>query len=648
MTTYTNSHAQFDCAIDGVPFFLGPTPEFPYTRQTAEFQRQQIDQSNEPGEQSLTGWWYRSQSSFHLGAGLKFFDPIRGNPTSQFRFYDSAGVDVWTEGEVRLLRKATQYYSMSTWGSMCTWAYNGADGLLVEDSAALKVVSSDGTTGTFNFRGGSAPIFDIDTTGSMWIVSDNDGLWTGSLSEAKKVVTSGTPSTGTKQFSFPGAVDRSRVRWVKERLYLAANESIYELDASPASPPAALPTDYTGTADGRLLYTHPESDWRWMAIEPGPDCIFFAGYSGAAGVVHGNRSSVYAATVEVANIDDIPQVTQPAVVAEMPYGEYITSMASYLGTYLILGTTKGVRVCLIGDNGSLRVGPLTIEQGSEDKVNDVTVWDRFVYATDARVDGYWGVFKIDLSAPIDQTGLRFAYAKDVASTTTSATGNVARVAMLGRSGRCAFMVNGSGLWVEHATDLVTEGWIRTGLIRMDTWTDKVFQYLRSAVDANHAGTVRPYWLTEGGSATALAAATSTSGVSKLDTAGSDGVPRLGLSYKFVLARDSAAVGPRFQGYQVRCLPANVRQRDIRLPLLCYRKERTKGGRTVTRPVWDRIEAVEALERTGQVVAFQDFATGESRFVTVEKVQFVADRPAQNRAEAANPGGMLLVTLRSAD
>ena len=97
MATYTNSHAKFDCAINGTPFFLGPSAEYPLVRESAETQRQQIDQSSEPGEQSLTAWWYRSQSSFHMGAGLKFYDPIRGNQNDQFRFYDSAGVDVFAQ-----------------------------------------------------------------------------------------------------------------------------------------------------------------------------------------------------------------------------------------------------------------------------------------------------------------------------------------------------------------------------------------------------------------------------------------------------------------------------------------------------------------------------------------------------------------------
>jgi len=35
-------------------------------------------------------------------------------------------------------------------------------------------------------------------------------------------------------------------------------------------------------------------------------------------------------------------------------------------------------------------------------------------------------------------------------------------------------------------------------------------------------------------------------------------------------------------------------------------------------------------------------------VTVANVRFVTDRPSQNQAEAGEPGGMLIVTLRTAD
>ena len=638
MATYGNSHAQFDCAIDGVPFFLGPTSEFPLVRQAVESQRQQVDMSREPGEQSLTSWWYRSQSSFHLGAGLRFYDPVRGSAAAQFRFWDSAGVDVWTPGKVRLLRSMGRKYEMESWGSIASYFFNGDHGVLVEHGTDLKRVLSSGSTSTVNYRAGSATIKALDTSGSYYFVADNDGVWRGKLNFS---------GTATKVYSFPGSIDRANVAWAKERLFVAANASLYELVATPGSPPRALPDDYEGEAWGRLLITHPEEDWRWRSIAPGPDCVFFAGYAGDfGGEINGTLSAVYASTIEVANIDDAPQVTQPSVVAELPRGEYVTRMVSYAGVFLILGTTRGVRVCLIGEGGSLRVGPLSVE--SDASVQGLAVWDHFVWAAGADVAGKWGAYRIDLSAPLDDSGLLFAWAKDVASGQNSNSGNASVMAMLGKTGRVCLMVNGSGLWIEDASERVEQGWLQTGVLRMDTWEDKIFQYLRTVFDPDTAGSVQPEWLPESGSLAALSPPEPVSGVSRLDTLGSDLQPRMGLSYRFYLRRDEgdATLGPAMLGYQAKVTPSNVKQRTIRLPLLCYRRERKAGGRTVERPVWDRVLAMEALERVGSVVPYQDFMTGESMDVIVDSVQFTTDRPSQSRADAENPGGMLLVTLKT--
>jgi hypothetical protein len=101
--TYTVTGAAYDLSVNGLPFFIYATDETPYRRQTAEYRKQQVDQSTEPGEQTLTGWWLRSQSSFHNGAGINFYDPSAGETVS-YRFADSKGVDVWTKGQATLLK----------------------------------------------------------------------------------------------------------------------------------------------------------------------------------------------------------------------------------------------------------------------------------------------------------------------------------------------------------------------------------------------------------------------------------------------------------------------------------------------------------------------------------------------------------------
>ena len=88
---WTNNSQNYDIAVGGLPFFMAPTDNNPYQRETAPYRKDQFDSSKEPGEQSLTGWWIRSQSSFHAGTGINFYDPSSGEATT-YRFNDSHGV----------------------------------------------------------------------------------------------------------------------------------------------------------------------------------------------------------------------------------------------------------------------------------------------------------------------------------------------------------------------------------------------------------------------------------------------------------------------------------------------------------------------------------------------------------------------------
>jgi hypothetical protein len=103
---WTNNAEDYDVAFGGIPFFLAPTDVNPYQRETAPYRKEQFDNSREPGEQSLTGWWIRSQSSFHGGAGINFYDPTAGESIG-YRFNDSQGVNPWVKGQVSLLKDTT-------------------------------------------------------------------------------------------------------------------------------------------------------------------------------------------------------------------------------------------------------------------------------------------------------------------------------------------------------------------------------------------------------------------------------------------------------------------------------------------------------------------------------------------------------------
>jgi hypothetical protein len=101
---WQNTDINYDVAIGGLPFIYAINDARPYIRQTAPFRKEQFDNQTEPGEQSLTGWWIRSQSSFHGGTGITYFDPQTSDEFGHYRFADSQGVNVWEDGEATLLK----------------------------------------------------------------------------------------------------------------------------------------------------------------------------------------------------------------------------------------------------------------------------------------------------------------------------------------------------------------------------------------------------------------------------------------------------------------------------------------------------------------------------------------------------------------
>lgn len=136
--SYSATAESYDIAINDMPFFLNVGDEFPHTRETAQYRKQQIDQSNEPGEQSITGWWVRAQSSFHGGTGINFYDPATGE-SIDYRYFDSQGINPWVKGEATLLKDTTNVHdttgalTVNPQQHMRSIKWSGINGVLVHD-----------------------------------------------------------------------------------------------------------------------------------------------------------------------------------------------------------------------------------------------------------------------------------------------------------------------------------------------------------------------------------------------------------------------------------------------------------------------------------------------------------------------------------
>jgi hypothetical protein len=269
-TTYTQTGEAYDIAVAGLPFFLAASDETPYRRVTAQYRKQQIDQTREAGEQTLTGWWLRSQSSFHQGAGIKFFEPIQ-DESLRFQFTEAKGVDVWTKGQATLLNSTVRIVSTSN-NPIITGVRddaNNIDSLVIADGPTLSRIemSNDSATlanYTLATNHGTLPFVSLTSDGSRYFAADTETIHRGAIYGTTNDET--IYSTGTSKVV---------LKYAKQRLIAGIDASLYELDSnisgSSTHATGPLPTG---------IYTSPNPEWTWTALAEGPAAFYAAGYAG--------------------------------------------------------------------------------------------------------------------------------------------------------------------------------------------------------------------------------------------------------------------------------------------------------------------------------------------------------------------------------
>jgi len=617
-STWQNTNESYDVAVGGLPFFYAISDARPYIRQTAPFSKDQSDIGAEPGEQSLTGWWLRSQSSFHNGTGIKFYDPSAGESVSH-RFTDSSNVDVWTKGQVTLLKETANMSGVTSGIYKLISGVSGSTNVVVgyiPGSTTMKSFQADGTVVTTYAPTNLGNILDgaVITDGTRLFAADNDHVYVGPLNAA---------STGWTEYYVTGT--RATLAWVKQRLVGAVTNSVYELTGATGSA-LALPTP---------LYTHPNTSWIWSSISEGGSAIYAAGYAGG-------NSAIYKFVLSSGG--SMPTLTSGIVAAQLPVGEIVYKIESYLG-YLMIGTNKGMRVATISDTtGDLSYGPLIFEDTNG--VRDFAFRDRFVWAA-GTIDGYAGLYRVDLGAEIES--LRFAYAKD--AYLSSATGYATSVDFVGNTDQIAFTTSGSnGIAIQSATVLSATGSITTGKIRFSTLEPKNYKRL-IARGAFTSGNFTLSSLATGatGSDTQYDHITYNSGVDAVEvTTTQPEVAQEFLAYKFTLDRDTTdtTTGPTFKGYQAKATIATPRQRMIKFPVYCFDVETDRFNTVIgySGRAYARMQLLEEIEKSGDVLTWQDLTTGESQQAVIQEVTFTRMTPPDKRFDGF--GGVIDITIRT--
>ena len=209
----------WDVSFGNLKFLFATSDQDPYLRETSEFRRERIDTATNPGEQSLdSGYWVRSQESWHYGAGLRNAEPLEITAAEyRFRYQDSGGVDPWTAGQLTLLNDTERILkdpeSFSLLGT--------TEGVVLYNAAGVTLLDDAGGT-IWQYENPS--IYSLTTDGENFYAGTTDGkvvkgdLETGSASDLHDF------TTGDNAL----AADDVLVRWVKGRIIACVGTAVWE------------------------------------------------------------------------------------------------------------------------------------------------------------------------------------------------------------------------------------------------------------------------------------------------------------------------------------------------------------------------------------------------------------------------------------
>ena len=593
-------------AIGNTPWLSAASDNNRISRITTTYQKERIDQSATAGEQSLSNWWLRSATSWHHGAGERYYD---ADSSDLYRFYESNNIDPWTVGEISLLPATTQLNT-----SAATYPATVSGGTFFIAGGNVKFY--DGTTTTSTSLSTSTTAQILTTDGTYAIVGAADGIY--QVSTALAV---------TKLYNKPSAhtsITVQTIAYVKDRIIAgvmhdSVDMNVYELPRNPSSPPVNM-------VAGDVRYTFANTSLTFNSISELPSSII-VGYT--IGSVSRIQSYTMNATSAVAAIND------PVVIAELPRGETLNQVRVYLNDFVVLATNKGVRIGSVGTDGaSFTYGPLNVTGN----VSDIAFNEEYVYATRSEaISGSTGLWRINLGQAV---GNGYAYASDLVIDSSSPNG----VAFIGTTGR-KLITTSAGVWIESATVKASSGYLKSGWIRWGTSERKQPVSLLINSDPDSSGTLG--FTVEDQEDQLLSIGSTPLGMSTEITLAGYVNPSDHFEITFNLTRDSSDTtkSPILEEWQIRALPAPQRSRTITVPLLCYEEERDPNGNTRISVPWERISYLERIEQNGGAVLYQDFSNGEERICVIRAIQFEQVAPP---TFASGFGGIVTVQLQTID
>lgn len=442
-------------AIGGHEYLVEPSL---FERITIDYQRESRDQSNEPGEQTLTqrGAWKRPARDWRFGAGQDYWDRPESD---RARFRSSKGIDILSDDYGIQLLNDTRLIVSTVQTNLC---------LLSVTSGAtpyLYLASGAKLWHTTNPDSASPTLVDSGVVGTVVdLTTDGNSVFAAISTDIKKTTIGGTTETTLS------AYDATLVEYANGRLFAAKAGELVEVDTGGAT---------------TVVKTHSITSFNWTCIAGAPDAVYFGGNAG-------DRSEIFA----VGFNSSTGGLTPATFAASLPDGEKILSMQFYNG-FMVLGTSLGVRLATLGDR-SLQYGPLLEVSGgvSEFELQGEDCW--FGWTNYDSVSTGLGRLRLSrFTFPMVPV-----YVSDLMAGSSGATVQGAIQGVVTWGNKRYFSVSGKGVYAEY-TDKVPSGSILSGFIEFTVDEPKTML----SVDLRHAplhGTVDLSVIDDSGTELAIA------------------------------------------------------------------------------------------------------------------------------------------------
>jgi hypothetical protein len=630
MATNAEVPARYDVGLNGRAYMVDWTMRDRMAGPVSlKVNRTQQDTSHKAGEASLAreNLWRRTHTAWHHGAGQQTYDDEVGDP---YRFRKSRGIDVFTTpGQAKPVGGLSRIPVPSANGGHIVWS-GWTQGQMMVFNGLPYVVGNTQGRNVYNCWDPSTSATNVPNGVAAMC---NDGVTTYIADTGGVIYTS--PLAGAAATAGLAATSYYLVAFVLGRLWGAEATGLFNV--TNVTTGARTPAFALSTAIGIVNGVAQGTGGVLVAVQTnGKSLVYFVGL-----------------------LPDGSGITPGYPIAELPEGEDLTGIFSYLG-YVLLGTNKGVHVCQHHGGANFTVGPLIdtfsaqanlgIAAPPGSGVRCFAAFDRFVYfgwefydwggqsgSVGTSGTAYFGLGRIDLSTPLGP--LQPAYCADtmrkIVNTDNHTTGAVVGCAV-DKNGTPWFVVNNDELYggsiggtpnkSSYSRNTCEDPYLYMGktILGLDDLKLPAALSVRTSTDGGTGGGVTVAVVREDGTSTSAFTTSPTVGTTTADLSTIPLTESLEVRMTWSSLLDSFTPQTIYDA-RIDAWPSPRRLERWQIPLLLRTQVATKDDTVGVLSPTTELNAIRALSApSGRAIVDFQFL-GQTYQVVVDDYEFVADQ-----------------------